>query len=359
VYIALKSNKYNIIVILILIILMLLGYIYYAISNNKNNMRKQDENETVTITVCNAGSLTIPLQKIASMFQNSTGIKVNLEPSGSVLAVRKVVDLHRNCDVVAVADYRLIPQFMYPNYTSWYVAFASNQLVIVTKSSNYNNISLKKLLYMMENGSVSYGFSDPNLDPCGYRAVGLIGLLSLYYNDTKILQKLVIDRIPGSYYAVNNGTLNIYIPVSFQPRKPLVVRSKSIDLISLLENRQLDLAIEYKSVAVQHGLNYISLPPQVNLGDPKYDQYYSRVVVHILVGTKNEKSIPMASIVYGVTVPASAQHEKEGIEFVEFLLEHGSQVFSSLGQPFLKKPIAYGNLPEELKGLNLVEEGQG
>ncbi len=303
------------------------------------------------LVVCNAGSLTLPLQKVAEGFEEETGVTVHLIPSGSVVAVRKVTDLHMDCDVVAVADYRLIPMFMVPNYTDWYVAFATNSLVIVKAPGSSAPSDLQGALNAMLSGRARYGFSDPNRDPCGYRAVGVAGLLSLYLNNLSVLKGLIIDRVPGARYGFNGTSLEIYVPASTSSKGALVIRPKSVDLISLLESGELDYAFEYRSVAVQHGLQYIELPPQVNLGDPSFSGVYGRVTVHILTGSSEARAVRMAPIVYGVTVPSTAKHWSEGVEFVAYLLTHGGNVFGEEGQPFLKEPVGYGSLPPAIAGL--------
>ncbi|MCE4607201.1 MAG: tungstate ABC transporter substrate-binding protein WtpA [Desulfurococcales archaeon] len=342
------SRKTLLAIIVILIVVASYIAVDHYVSSNKQN---------VELVVCNAGSLTIPLQKIADDYQKRTGVKVLLEPSGSVDAVRKVTDLHKTCDIVAVADYRLIPMYMYPNYTKWYIEFASNKLVIVMGQGIKGNHNLSSVLNDMLNPNIKYGFSDPNRDPCGYRSVGVIGLLSLYFNNMSLLENLVIQKIPGSTYNLTNGTLNIYVPPSFAPTGNLVIRPKSVQLLSLLESGELDYAFEYQSVAVQHNLTYVTLPDIANLGNPVYAQNYSKVVVHILVGTENEKAIAMAPIVYGLTVPVTAKHPDEALGLVKYILENGRTVFNSLGQPFLNKPIGSGAIPEGLVGL--VEESSG
>ncbi|MCE4614077.1 MAG: tungstate ABC transporter substrate-binding protein WtpA [Desulfurococcales archaeon] len=338
------SSKAALVIIILIIIAGSLAFEHYE-SNKKQN---------VELVVCNAGSLTIPLQKISDTYQEETGVKILLEPSGSVDAVRKVTDLHKTCDIVAVADYRLIPLYMYPNYTKWYVEFASNKLVIVMSQNTKGNHSLTSILNDMLNSNVKYGFSDPNRDPCGYRSVGVIGLLSLYLHNMSLLENLVIHKIPGSKYNLTNGTLSIYIPPSFNPTGNLVIRPKSIQLISLLESGELDYAFEYQSVAVQHNLSYITLPDDVNLGNPDYAQNYSKVIVHILVGTNSEKAITMAPIVYGLTIPTTSKQQNDALKFVKYILKDGGNVFNNLGQPFLEKPIGSGVIPREL--VRLVEE---
>ena len=301
-----------------------------------------------------AGSLKIPFEHVAEVFKGRYGVDVHIEASGSVMAVRKVTDLGKVCDVLGVADYRLIPKFMVPKYASWYAAFASNEIVIAfTNKSRYADELIKnpsKWFEILARPDVRYGFSDPNKDPCGYRSVGVIALASLYYNDSSILSKLVLEKT-NIQVSSENGVLHIYVPAVLKVRSGnLVVRPKEIDLVALLEAGALDYAFEYKSVAVQHGLRYVELPPKINLGDPTYGDFYSRVVIHILVGTSKEKEVPMAPIIYGVTIPKNAEHPELALKFLKLLLTEGKGIFESLGQPFLKEPLGYGDVPSELRG---------
>ena len=310
----------------------------------------------VVLKIFCAGSLYIPFKKVAEEFTKRYGVPVHIEPSGSVYAVRKVIDLGKRCDVIAVADYRLLPMYVYPNYSGWYIAFARNEIVIAfTENSRYADIVEKhpeKIFEILMRPDVRYGFSDPNQDPCGYRAVGVLALASMYYHNEDILRELVLDKIPGARVESKSGVLHIYVPPSFTPRGNLVVRPKSVDLIHLLEAGELDYAFEYKSVAIQHGLKYVELPPQINLADPQYDSFYRRVVVHILAGTPREKAISMSSIVYGLTIPVNAPHPDLAIKFVELLLSDiGRRIFEECGQPFLPKVLGWGAIPDELKRL--------
>ncbi len=342
----------SLVLALAIVVIALIGAVAYYLYTHSTGK------QSVTIKICNAGSLTIPLQKLATLFKQKYGINVVLEPSGSVEAVRKITDLGKICDIVAVADYKLIPMFMVPKYADWYIAFASNSVVIAyTNHSKYadqlrgNPLRIFEILAKPE---VRFGFSDPNKDPCGYRAVGVIALASLYTNNLSIVKNLVISNILGAKLVEKNGTLHIYVPPTIEAKGNLVIRPKSVDLIALLESGALDYAFEYRSVAVQHRLNYVELPTALSLADPEHDNFYSRVVVHILTGTVMEKTIRMSSIVYGLTIPKNAAHPQEALRFVKFLLNETSrEVFQGLGQSFLPKPIGFGNVPQELR--NYVE----
>ena len=308
-----------------------------------------------------AGSLKILFEHVAEVFKNRYGVEVHIEASGSVMAVRKVTDLKKVCDVVGVADYRLIPKFMVPEYTDWYIAFTSNEIVIAfTDKSKYSGELLKnpdKWFEILARPDVRYGFSNPNKDPCGYRSVGVIALASLYYSNRSILEDLVLKKT-NINVSMEGGVLHVHVPAVLKVlSENLVVRPKEIDLAALLEAGALDYAFEYKSVAVQHGLKYIELPNQINLRGPTCKDFYSRVVLHILAGTDKEKEIPMAPIVYGVTIPKNSENPELGLKFIELLLSEGRSIFESLGQPFLAEPLGYGNVPKEL--LRYVKVGGG
>ncbi len=344
-----------ILAIAVIAVIIVSGVAYYMVSSQKR--------QPVTITICSAGSLRIPLDSVSSVFHSRYGDNVRIKSAGSVQVVRSVTDLGERCDVVAVADYRLIPMFMVPKYAEWYVAFASNQIVLAftdkSKYASWLEQHPDKWYVVLGMPGVRYGFSNPNMDPCGYRSVGVLALASLYYKNETILKEYVLSKISGSKAQMINGTLHVYIPATFSTSGNIVIKPKSVDLIALLESGSLDYAFEYESVAKQHGLKYVKLPKQVNLGDPTLDSVYGKVVVHILVGSNEEKSVTMKSIVYGVTIPKNAPHPNAALKFVDLLLSNvGRKIFEDKGQPFLEHPIGYGNLPEGLLKY-VVTAGEG
>ncbi len=310
------------------------------------------------LKICSAGSLGIPLTQLSQVFENKYHVKVDLLTAGSVSVVRRVTELNYPCDLVFVADYRLIPKLMVPKFAKWYIAFATNQLVIVfTNNSKYHNLVEKDpniIFQILNRSDVKFGFSNPNMDPCGYRSVGAIALASLYYHNPMILKDLLLNKIEGlkvKTLKYKNGTsiIEVFVPASFEVKGNLVMRDKSVDLIALVESGSLDYAFEYKSVAVQHHLNYVTLPPQINLGSPQYSSFYSRVIVYILVGTKDERAMPMAPIIYGVTIPTTAKHKELALKFLEMLLGPvGRKIFEENGQNFLSRPLGYGSVPGEI-----------
>ncbi|WP_457742297.1 tungstate ABC transporter substrate-binding protein WtpA [Thermococcus sp.] len=310
------------------------------------------------LIIFHAGSLSVPLQQLEKAFQSyaekNLGVKVTFqdEASGSVMAVRKVTDLHKKADIVATADYTLIPQMLVPNYTDFYVLFATNQIVIAfTNKSRYaNEINSTNWYEILAKPGVKFGFSNPNDDPCGYRSVMVMMLASLYYGKP-IFKTLVEDNT--NIYA--NGT-HIYVPkeIQFKTDK-IVMRPKETDLVGLVESGAIDYFFIYKSVAEQHHLRYITLPNQINLADFKLANYYGQV--EITLGSTG-KTIKAKPIVYGVTVLKNAPHRQLALEFLKFWLsDEGRKIFQQNYQDFLNPPVAFGNVPAQIRGEVKVEKG--
>ncbi len=306
----------------------------------------------IKLTIFHAGSLSVPFKDLEDEFsvyaEKNLGVKVTFqdEASGSVMAVRKVTDLGKHADIVGVADYTLIPQLMVPNYTDFYVLFATNEIVIAfTDKSRYaDGINPDNWYEILAKPDVSFGFSDPNQDPCGYRSIMVTELASLYYG--KSIFKELIEKNTN---IVANGS-EIYAPKEIQVRnKRLVIRPKETDLTGLVESGSLDYFFIYKSVAEQHNLKYIELPEEINLKDFTKADYYGQV--SITLGSTGKK-IKAKPIVYGVTVPKDAPNRELALEFLKFLLSNkGKEIFARNHQEFINPPVAFGNVPDEIKDL--------
>lgn len=316
---------------------------------------KTSETE-VRLTLFHAGSLSLPFKDLEDEFaayaEKNLGVKVIFqdEASGSVMAVRKVTDLGKHADVVGVADYTLIPQLMVPNYTDFYVLFATNEIVIAfTDKSRYaDEINSENWYEILAKPDVSFGFSDPNQDPCGYRSVMVTKLASIYYG-----KPVFENLIEKNTNIVANGS-DIYAPKEIQVRnKRVVIRPKETDLTALVESGSLDYFFIYKSVAEQHNLKYVELPAEINLKDFTKENYYGRV--NIILGSTG-KRIKAKPIVYGVTVPKNAPNRELALEFLKFLLsERGKEIFAKNHQDFITPPVAFGNVPTEIR--DLVKKG--
>ena len=307
---------------------------------------------TESLIIFHAGSLSIPFKVVEEEFADfaaknyGINIKYQDEASGSVMAVRKVTDLKKRVDIVAVADYTLIPQLMVPEYAEFYVLFATNEIVIAfTEKSKYSNeISSDNWYEILSREGVTFGFSDPNQDPCGYRSVMVAKLAEIYYN--KPIFKELIERNTNIVATDNHITAPRNIKIKSEK---VVIRPKETDLVGLVESGSLDYFFIYKSVAKQHKLKYVELPKEINLGDFKMKDYYKKV--SITLGSTG-KTIYAKPIVYGVTIVKDSKNKDLAIKFLKFLLsERGREIFESNYQEFMNPPIGFGKVPREIRSL--------
>ncbi len=301
--------------------------------------------------VFHAGSLTIPLRDLNEKFKEymkgkGYDVDVETEPSGSVMAVRKVTDLGKRADVVMVADYELLRTFMYPKYAYFYIAFARNELVLCyTDRSKYCDEINGSNWYEILDRDVKFGFSNPNVDPCGYRSVMAMKLAELYYN------KPIFELIEKHTNVRANGTM-ITAPKDITTDGKVVIRDKSVDLVALLESGSIDYAFEYKSVALQHDLKFFELPDEINLGNFSLEDWYEQVSITVWKmenGRLVKKEIKAKPIVYGVTIPKNAENRYLAEEYLAYLLKEGRDVFVRNHQDFLENPLGFGNVPESVR----------
>jgi len=310
--------------------------------------------EKIVLKIFHAGSLSVPFEEYEKMFEKEhPNVDVQREPAGSVACVRKITDLGKKADILASADYSLIPQMMMPKYADWYVMFARNEIVLAyTDNSKYKDeINSENWYKILERPDVKFGFSNPNDDPCGYRSQMVMQLAEIYYKDPTIYDNLDL-KYTNIKVEENNGTYLILVPGDLEVNSDkLVVRSKETDLLAPLEAGAFDYLFIYKSVANQHHLKYVELPKEINLGYYEYANTYNKVSLKIIA--KN-KTIVAKPIVYGMTVPTNAPHKKEALEFVKLVLEH-PEVLENNRQPAISPAVAKGNVPDEIKDLVKIE----
>lgn len=292
-----------------------------------------DTGEKVVLKVLIAGSLTSPMEKVEAKFEaDHKNVDVQLEPAGSKECVNKITELGVEADVLASADYSLIPASMIPKYADWYILFAKNEMVLTySDKSKYASIINENNWYkILDKPDVIWAFSNPNLDPCGYRTPMTIQLAEFAYNDDTIFEDLIASKSKITI-TEENGIYIITTPEDLAPAtNKLTIRNKSVELVSMVQEGGIDYAWEYISVAVQNNMKYVRLPGSINLSDVAYADTYKKVQVKTIDG-KTQKASP---IVYGITVPLNAPNKELANEFVKYIIdENGQQVFTADGQP--------------------------
>jgi molybdate/tungstate transport system substrate-binding protein len=267
------------------------------------------------LSIFHAGSLTVPFQKIERDFEAQyPKVDVQREAGGSTKMARLISEVGKPADIMASADYTVIDNNLIPKFADWNVRFASNQLVLCyTDQSKFaDEINDKNWYEILLKKGVAWGHSDPNLDPCGYRSIMVLQLAEKFYNRAGLYQRLIDNR----------------------PKEN--IRPKSVELVNLLKTGHMDYAWEYLSVAIQHGLKFVTLDDHINLGNYKYDDFYKQAQVKVTGKTPNTWIVKKGkSCTYGITLIKDAPNPEAAKAFLRFLLspEHGLKTLDEMGQP--------------------------
>lgn len=284
------------------------------------------------LMIFHAGSLSVPIKEVAEAFRREhPSVRILCEAAGSRECARKLTDLGRACDVLVSADYAVIDNMLMPDHADWSIKFAGNEMVIAytDESALAGEITRDNWHEVLLRKDVTYGRSDPNSDPCGYRTIFTAQLAARHYG------------VPG-------------LAERIMEKDRRFIRPKETDLLALLETGAIDYLFIYRSVAEQHDLRWLSLPDEINLKRPEFAAHYRSVSVEISGNAPGafftQYGEPM---IYGVTIPKNAPNPRTAIAFVTFLLERdkGLAILERNGQPgVVPSPSAsYDRIPEALK----------
>lgn len=290
------------------------------------------DREKEKLIIFHAGSLSVPFKEIIKEFNKlHPEIKVEKEIAGSRTCARKISDLKKPCDIMASADYTVIDQLLIPEHADWNIKFAANEMTIVytEHSKKRNEINKENWYNVLLDDEISFGRSDPNADPCGYRSVLTMRLAERYYNQKGLAEKMLA-----------------------KDRKH--IRPKETDLLALLEAGEIDYIFLYRSVAQQHGLKYLILPDEINLKKTEFAENYKLAKVDISGKKPGEKITKKgAPMVYGITIPKNSPNPETAKKFLKFVLskDKGLRILEKNGQPTLipSPTSTFDKIPEDLK----------
>jgi molybdate/tungstate transport system substrate-binding protein len=320
------------------------------------------------LVVFEADSLMVPFAQIQKEFEaDNPDINVQMEAHGSIQVIRQVTELGQDVDIVAVADYSLIPMLMYQTmmpdgqpYASWNIEPITNELVLAynSKSKYADEINAGNWYQIISRPDVRFGLADPRMDAVGYRTLMALKLAESHYGVGNIMRDTI-----GKYFSMPitastiSSVTTIHVPELLEPTdRHMVLRGAHMELLALLESNDVDYTIDYKSTVIQDGLSYLELPPEINLADSNYAQNYQNVVVKLdfqRFKTVNPvfEGLP---IVYGMTIANNSKNKDAAIKFIQFVLgPEGQRIFQDCNQPELIPPQCdnISALPDSLKSL--------
>ncbi len=278
------------------------------------------EKSRKNLVIFHAGSLSMPVKELAAAFmKDNPGVTVLTEAAGSLNTARKITELGKPCDIMLSADHIVVSSMLIPEYASWNIRFATNEIVIayrpeskyasIFREDNWANILLRDDVIM--------GRADPDADPCGYRTVFAAKLAEEYYGRPGLADSLL-------------------------SKDTRYIRPKETDLVALVTEGVIDYMFQYKSVAIQHGFSYLELPDAVNLSSPQMTERYATVSYMIpgdAPGVRTE--VRGDYISYSGTVLDRAPQKELALQFFAFMLsDEGAGIFRKCGQEPLVPAVA-------------------
>jgi molybdate/tungstate transport system substrate-binding protein len=285
------------------------------------------------LTIYAAGTLAGPFREIDRLFESANpGVRVEAQFGGSVMMAKRIVDLHQRADILAVADYRVIPKYLFGGagkaaQADWLVGFAGNAVTFVytPKSKGASEISARNWYDVLARPGVEIGRSNPDTDPSGYQTLQMLDLAEIWYKAPGLAARVL----------ANAPARNI--------------RDTETELVAALQLGQIDYLAIYRSDAVQHSLRALDLPPEIDLSEPARARSYAAAVAH----TRNG-DLPGRPIVYAATIPAAAADAALAAQYLALLLgPAGQAVLAHDGFGALHPPLAVEpqRLPANLRPL--------
>jgi molybdate/tungstate transport system substrate-binding protein len=218
-----------------------------------------------------------------------------------------------------------------PKYTKWYVQYAGTSMVVAyNPNSKYasqfkafadGSKPLSGLFTLLETPGLKLGRTDPNIDPQGRDFIYMLELAQAYYH----LPSNTVAKILGTADFGSASSSEIYAESS---------------LDSTLESGQLDASSAFTPQAIEQHLDYIPLPPAINLGDASMATQYHNASITVTSNgaptTKHGSPQVIDITIIGKPTPA-------GIAFVKYTLSSAGLAKYKTGGFTLLTPTVTGD----------------
>ncbi|NMB77197.1 MAG: solute-binding protein [Myxococcales bacterium] len=290
---------------------------------------RNDSSRAIEIaTAASLGSLFEDLRPI--FVRANPASEIHLDIGGSVMLTRKIEDLGVTPDLFASADWRLIQDHLVPKLADFNLRFAANELVLAfgPHSPGADRISDGNWIELVLADGVRLARVDSVTAPAGYQALHTLRLAERHYGTRAAeLHQRFVERVP-----------------------PERVTRDIEEAAGLIESRAADFALLFRSVAEEHRLRFLPLPPEINLGDVALTPRYAEVSEEIAPGQR----VAGQPILYSLTIPRGAKNPDGAVAMIRLLLgPEGRRRLIQMGLKPLPAPDcpAPCRLPAALAGL--------
>ena len=226
-------------------------------------------------------------------------INVNLIVDGSVDLIRRCLN-GEPCDLLILADDKIIDSMMIPEKAAGYVVFAGNRMVVAAnKGYEITTDTWKEKLLAPD---ATFDHHNPYADPGGYRSV--MSMMLADKIESGLADKLI--NHPG-HFGMGNDPENM---------------------------PEIKYCFDYYTRAAGRGAMIAELPEIMNLSNNELADEYAKVKFAV----DENNTITATPINHALTIPVSTQNLNAAKEFAKLLLESD---FESYG--FVKRYSTVGN----------------
>ena len=228
-----------------------------------------------------------------------------------------------------------------PKFTKWYVQYAGTSMVIAYNPNSKYASQFKAYAdgsqplsglfsTLLQTPGLKLGRTDPNIDPQGRDFIYMLELAQSYYN------------LPSDTVAKILGTSDFGSASSSQ-----IYAESSLD--ATLQSGQLDASSAFITQAIELHLDYIPLPPQINLGDQSMAAQYKTAKVTI---TSNGQPTTKSGSPQVIDITLIGKPTPAGTAFVKYTLSKaGLNLYKQGGFTLLTPTVTgdSGSIPAAIK----------
>ena len=207
-------------------------------------------------------------------------VEVKACAGGSVDCARRAL-AGEPCDLLILADYRLIEILLYPQLCDSYRIFAGNRMILQATHAD-SSLNDDNWLQILNDNATKLGHFDPQADPGGYRSV-------FYLQLADYVQPGLGRRLLES------------------PNRRIVDHDHVCDV---------DYLIYYYTAALQDDKPFVKLPEVMDLSSDDLAHIYASAHVELSDG----RTVRGTPICHALTIPKSSDHKELSLAFVDEFL---------------------------------------
>jgi molybdate/tungstate transport system substrate-binding protein len=245
------------------------------------------------------------------------------------MLARRLNELHRVPDLIILADPEVFPELLKPDDVTWYSKFARNRTAVpYTAQSRYaDSITATNWVDVLRRPDVEVGRTALGIAPAGDRTLIMFQSAERFNRRAGLANSLFADA----------------------PERN--VRPDAAQIAALVAAGELDYIYDYQSVAESNGFQFLTLPREIDLGDPSLaeDSATARILLRRR-GSDTVITIAGHPIAHALSIPDSAPHAAAGRRLMSDLLSPASiRALRAAHVDMLDRPIVSGsNAPAEL-----------